>query len=363
MTIRTVVIGASFAREAYLPALANIDDAEVVALASARLGSAQAAADQFGIPQAYDDWRVMLERHELDLVCIATPTLQHAPMTLAALEAGAHVLCEKPMAMHAGEARSMLDAAEAAGKLHIIGHELRFNPNRRRIKALLDAGEAGAIRHVNISSVNPMWGDPASRPAGDWWSLAEQGGGRLGAAGSHTIDLIRWWLGDIAALNGQVATMVPQRIDAGSGETWQATADDQNSFMHEMQNGALVSVFMSSAARHGTGSTLHIFGSEGSISLADADERLLFARAGEDYADLSVSDPNATLPQVNSGIWNVSFVALMQELCAAIREGRPLQAGATFLDGLKCQVAMDAIRRSSAERRWLSLSDDGLSAV
>ncbi len=358
MTIRTAIIGASFARDAYLPALANIEDAQVVALASARLSSARAAADQFGIPQAYDDWRLMLERHEVDLVCIATPTLQHAPMTLAALAAGAHVLCEKPMAMHAGEARAMLAAAEAAGRVHIIGHELRFNPNRRRVKALLDAGEPGTIRHVNIVGINAGWGDPASRPAGDWWSLADQGGGRMGAAGSHTIDLIRWWLGDIGALSGQITTMVPQRSDPQSGAAWQATADDQFSFLLEMQSGALVSVFMSGAARHGTGSGVDIFGSEGTIRLADSDERLLFARAGEDYVDLSESDPNASLPMVNSGIWNVSFVALMQELCAAIREGRALQAGATFRDGLHCQIALDGIRRSSAERRWLTLSAD-----
>lgn len=355
MTIRTAVIGASFARDAYLPALANIDDAEVVAIASARLESARATAEQFGIPQAYDDWRVMLERHEADLVCIATPPVYHAPMTLAALQTGAHVLCEKPTAMNAGEAREMLEAAEAAGVLHIIGHELRFNPNRRRIKALLDAGEIGTVRHVNMTSINAGWGDPASRPAGDWWSMAGMGGGRLGAAGSHAIDLMRWWLGDVAALSGQVATMVSERIDADSGETWRATADDQYSVLLEMQNGALVSVFMSGAARHSGGSSLQIFGSEGTIVLGDGDERLLVARAGEDFRDLSVEDPNAQLPRVNSGIWNVSFVALMQELCAAIREGRALQAGATFEDGLQCQLALDALRRSSQERRWVQL--------
>lgn len=355
MTLRTAIIGASFARDAYLPALANIEDAQVVALASARMSSAQAAADQFGIPQAYDDWRLMLARHEVDLVCIATPTLQHAPMTHAALAAGAHVLCEKPMAMHAGESREMLAAAEAAGRVHMIGHELRFNPNRRRIKDLLDSGAIGTVRHVNIVSINAGWGDPASRPAGDWWSMADQGGGRMGAAGSHAIDLIRWWLGDIGALSGQISTMVPQRTDPQSGATWQATADDQFSFLLEMQSGALVSVFMSGAARHGTGSGVDIFGSEGTIRLADSDERLLFARAGEDFEDLSVADPNAKLPLVNSGIWNVSFVALMQELCGAIREGRALQAGATFQDGLQCQLALDAVHRSWQERRWLTL--------
>lgn len=355
MSIRTAVIGASFARDAYLPALANIEDAQVVALASARPASAQAAAAEFGIAQAYDDWRVMLERHEVDLVCIATPTVLHAPMTLAALEAGAHVLCEKPMAMHAGEAQAMLDAAEAAGRLHIIGHELRFNPTRRRLKQLLDEGAIGKVRHVNIVIISAAWGDPASRPAGDWWSLAEQGGGRLGANGSHQIDLIRWWLGDIGALSGQVATMVAQRVDRDSGAAWLATADDQLSFLLEMKSGALVSVFLSGVARHGTGNVVEFFGSEGTLRLADSDERLLYARAGEAFADYSVADPNANLPHVRRGIWNVSFVALMQELCAAIREERALQAGATFADGLKCQQAMDSIRRSWEERRWITL--------
>ena len=85
MTIRTGIIGASFARAAYLPALRTIEDVAVTAIASARLSSAQAAADQFGIPRVYDDWRRMLGEQEFDLVCIATPTVFHAPMTLAAL--------------------------------------------------------------------------------------------------------------------------------------------------------------------------------------------------------------------------------------------------------------------------------------
>jgi predicted dehydrogenase len=89
--------------------------------------------------------------------------------------------------------------------------------------------------------------------------------------------------------------------------------------------------------------------------LSNDDEKLLVALAGEDYQDMSVADPNAGLPRINKGIWNVSFVALMQELTAAIREERALQAGATFEDGLRCQIAMDAVRQSWAERRWITL--------
>ncbi len=355
MSIRVGTIGASFARRAYLPALATIDDVELVAIASARMSSAQSAGEMFGIPHIYDDWQKMIAAHEFDLVCIATPTVYHAPMTLAALRAGAHVLCEKPMAMNQDESAQMLKTAESLNRLHIIGHELRFNPNRKKIKALIESGAIGVVRHVNIVNISAAWGDPASRPAGDWWSREDMGGGRLGANGSHQIDLLRFWLGDVAAISGQVATMMPNRIGRESGKAWTATADDQSSFMMEMQSGALCSVFLSGVARHGIENHTQIFGSEGTILLSNSDEKLFVAKADEDYEDMSIGDPNANLKGIQSGIWNVSFVALMVELTAAIREGRKLAWGATFADGHQCQMAMDAVRRSSAERRWIDL--------
>jgi predicted dehydrogenase len=355
MTIKVGVIGASFARAAYLPALKTIEDVELVAVASARLDSARSAAEAFGAPNAYDDWRAMLDKHALDFVAIATPTVYHAPMTLAALNAGAHVLCEKPTAMNADEARQMLDRAEALGRVHAIGHELRFNPNRRKIRQLIADGAIGDVRHVNIVNISSTWGDPVTRPANDWWSLAEMGGGRLGANGSHQIDLLRYWLGEIGAVSGQVATVVPNRVDKTTGEPWTATADDQVSFTLEMESGALVTVFLSGVARHNMGNHSHIFGSEGTIKLADADEKLLLARAGEDFADVSETDPNAALPGIGKGIWNVSVVAMMRELIDSIRTGQPPQTAATFADGLAAQIAMDAVRQSSAERRWVTV--------
>jgi predicted dehydrogenase len=355
MTIRTAIIGAGFAKAAYLPALATVEDVELVAIASARIESAQATASSFNIPHFYDDWRTMLDAHPVDLVGIATPPVYHARMTLAALEAGAHVICEKPMALNSDEARQMLEKAETLGRIHMIGHELRFNPNRRKTGQLIRDGYIGEVRHANIVNVTATWGDPASRPAGDWWSLESMGGGRLGANGSHQIDLLRFWMGDLGAVSGQMATMVPARIDKTTGERWTATADDQVSFTAEMRNGALACVFLSGAARHSTGNHVQIFGSEGTIFLSDGDERLLVARAGEDFVDMSEPDPNAARPGIGKGIWNVSFVGLIHEVTSAIREGRPTQEGATFVDGLKCQQAMDAVRQSWAERRWITL--------
>lgn len=353
--IRTGIIGASFARDAYLPALRHIEGAEPVALASGRMESARAAAEPHGIGRVYDDWEAMLAECELDLVCIATPTVMHAPMVKAAVARGCHVLCEKPTAMNAGEAREMLDAARAAGRLHMIDHELRFNPNRARIAEMIANGDLGEIRHVNIANIGSSWNDPASRRKGDWWSDRAQGGGRLGANGSHQVDMLRWWLGEPASVVGQALTMVPDRVDPDSGERWTATADDLSHFMLEMPAGALAQVFMSGVAAANMGNETQIFGSKGTITLSNSDERLYFARAGSGFEEITVPDPDAELPGLNRGIWNVSVLGALRELTAAISEGRELARGATFVDGLRNQMVLDAVLASTRSRAWVDL--------
>lgn len=355
MTIRVGIIGASFAKAAYLPAFRHVPDARVVALASARQSSAAAAAEEFDVPAAYDDWRQMLQEQELDLVCIATPTDTHAPMSLAALDAGAHVLSEKPTAMNADEARQMRDRAAELGRIGIIGHELRFNPNRRKLQQLVSSGAIGEVRHAHIANFGAGWADPAGRPKNDWWSLAERGGGRLGANGSHQIDLLRWWFGEVRAVNGRIETVIAQRTDKATGEPWVATGDDLVHMTLEHERARIADVFLSGVARHNMDNTTQIYGSEGTILLANKDEKLLVAKPGGDFEDLSEQDPNAELPGVNRGIWNVSYVGLIQELCSAIREGRSLESGATFEDGYRTQLVMDTVKQSSAERRWLTL--------
>ncbi|MBY4891230.1 Gfo/Idh/MocA family oxidoreductase [Rhodobacteraceae bacterium N5(2021)] len=357
--INVGIIGASFARDAYLPAFAHIKDAQVVALASGRMESAQAAAEPYGITAVYDDWKKMLADHKLDLVCIATPTVMHAPMTLAAIAKGAHVLCEKPTAMNAGEARQMLDAARKANRLHMIDHELRFNPTRMRIAELIHGGDLGEIRHVNITNIGASWANPASRPKGDWWSDASMGGGRMGANGSHQVDMLRWWLGEPASVVGQALTVVPDRVCKHTGEAWTATSDDLSHMTLEMRSGALAQVFMSGVAAANMGNETQIFGTKGTITLSNSDEKLYFARAGQSFEDISVEDPNAALAGLNKGIWNVSVTGALQELCAAIREDRGLKQGASFVDGLRNQMVVDAVFASTKSRKWEDLDMSG----
>lgn len=351
------IIGASFAKAAYLPAFRLIPEVNVIALASARLASAQAAADAFVVPHVYDDWRRMLDEHAFDLVCVATPTDTHAEMTLAALEAGAHVVCEKPTAMHAEQARAMLNRAEELGRVHMVNHELRFNAKRRWIRDLIASGSLGTVRHVTIQNIGGSWADQGSRPIGDWWSLAERGGGRLGANGSHQVDLLRWWIGEIRSVSGQVKTLAPARVDRVTGQHWTATADDFVSFSAAFDHRALATVLISTVARHGFVNETQIFGSDGTVSLSNDTETLRFARAGESLQEVTVDDPFAELKGLNAGIWNQSMVGALREVCVAIVEGRPLREGATFLDGLRNQQVLDAIRRSEQERQWINVRD------
>lgn len=348
------LIGTGFGRSAQLPGFAACEGVEMVAVCSGRLERARAVAFDCGAPHSFTDYRQMMQLDGLDLVSIVTPPYLHLPMTAAAVAAGKHVICEKPTAMNAAEARAMLDRAQAAGVLHMIDHELRFNPTRQRVKQLLDEGYVGRVYHATINVVTNFRADPVQR-TWDWWSQAEQGGGSVGAASSHLIDLLRWWLGEITTVSGQLNTFVKRRKMPDSDEMRAVTSDDQCAFMAEMDGGALASVFISSVARHPQGTRTEIHGESGSLIL-DADDRLWGRRAGESgVSELTVPDPNRDLPGIEKNVWAVSFVSLARHAVECIRAGKPPDQGATFYDGLRAQQVMDAIRDSWRERRWVEV--------
>ncbi|NJM08375.1 Gfo/Idh/MocA family oxidoreductase [Candidatus Gracilibacteria bacterium] len=352
-TIRIGIIGTGFGQSTMLPSFRRTAGAEVVAIASARRERAEAAAQANNIAMAFDDYRAMLAEAQLDLVCIATPVVTHAPITLAAIAAGCHVLCEKPMAMDRSEAVAMLQAATDAGVVHMIDHELRFNPTRAKIAELLANGSLGRVYHIHIRSISGMRGDPSR--AWDWWSDRSRGGGALAANGSHQVDLLRWWLGEITAVSGQLNTFVTARPDPAQGGALRAVdSDDQFSFSARFANGAQASVFVSYVAHYGGTNQVEIHGERGSLLLDQAD-RLWGKQLGGAVEELTVPDPLEGAPDLPNSVWARSFAHLAQELVPALREGRAPQRGATFLDGLRCQQVLDAVRQSHVEERWIAV--------
>jgi predicted dehydrogenase len=349
------VIGAGFGQKGHIPGFEACPDAEMVAICDKVPEIAEGAAQKFDIPYVFTDYQEMLQMEELDLVSVATPPYLHYPMVMAVLEAGKHILCEKPMALNTMEAREMYRRAEEAGVVHLIDHELRFNPTRVRMKELIDDGFIGHLRHVMLTTVTNFQTDPFSSPW-NWWSQRDKGGGRLGADGSHQIDQLRWWFGEIEGVFGRGHTFVKERKLPDSSEMRPVETDDFTSLLILFASGAEGVLSISSVASHVRGNRVEAYGGKGSLIL-DAEGRLWGARKGEaDFKDLSVPDPLASVEGVSKNVWTRSFAHLAKYLVDVIRTGGAVEKGATFYDGMRCQEVMDAARRSWEEERWVEIN-------
>jgi predicted dehydrogenase len=342
--LRVGMIGTGFGSLVQIPAFRANGRAEVVAVASGTPGKARKAADTLGVPHAFDDWRQLVAA-DLDLVSITTPPSLHHPMALAALAAGKHVLCEKPMAMSTAEAEAMLAHADRARRVHVIDHELRFNPNRRKVRRLIEEGFIGVPRHALLTVVNPGRHDP-QKPWG-WWYDEAQGGGLLGAVGSHQVDLLRYWLGEITAVAGTVHAFVPERpAPDGSGRR-RVTADDFTAFSLRFRSGAVGTVVLSAVAPHTVGPRAEVWGDAGSLVLDEAD-RLWGGKLGEPLGELTEAETLPTPPGMQYvSLWGLSFVRLVDHLVPAVLDGAPVAPAATFRDGVAVQRVLDAVRQSS----------------
>ena len=350
--LRVGVIGTGFGSEVQIPAFNANPRVEVVGIASGTPGKARRIADRFKIPHVFDDYRGLV-RADLDLVSITTPPYLHLPMTMAALDAGRHVLCEKPMALNVREAEEMLREAERREVVHAIDHELRFNPNRRKIRALIQDGAIGHPRHALIAVVGPGRSDP-SRPW-TWWSDATKGGGILGALGSHQIDLFRFCLGEIDAACGTTETYIKERPDPQTGERRKVTSDDFSAFSARFQSGAVGTVLLSGVAAHQQGPRIEVWGEKGTIVL-DQQERLWAGQRGQDLRE--VTEPETLEPSPGmeyAKLWGLSFIRLVEHLVGVILDGQPVEPAATFRDGLQVQRTMAAVR-ASAQRGWVSVA-------
>src|SRR5262249_14699741 len=360
------LIGTGFARSAQAPAFSVCEGAELRAVCSGRLENAQRVAAEFNIKYACENYEEMLALDDVPLIIISAPPHLHYPITLDALDAGKHVICEKPMAMNALEAREMTEAAESLpDQLSIIDHELRFNPTWRRLKELVDDGFLGDLYHINIT-IASGFRHSAQRPW-NWWSQKSAGGGLLGALGSHAIDAVRWLFGEIVSVCGAVETMVPERKDPISGEMRPNETDDYSSFLmklvpHDAQRrveAAHCTVLLSALFSSGGKNQVTATGSKGTLVL-DGEETMSGALGyNHPFEDMSLGDRALEISTLPNNIWARSFYHLARETVQALREDRTeIAHAATFADGLRCQEVIDAVRRSNEEQSWIEVGKD-----
>ncbi len=192
-TIRVGIIGTGgIAHGKHMPALARVEGVEMTAFCDVEQGKAQSAAARFGTAdaKAFTDYRALLQDPALDVVHVLTPNDSHAEITVAALEAGKHVMCEKPMAKKAADARRMLEAARRTGKKLTIGYQTRQTAESQYLKKVCAAGDLGEIYFARANALRrravPTWGV--------FLDAEKQGGGPLIDIGTHALDLTLWMM-------------------------------------------------------------------------------------------------------------------------------------------------------------------------
>lgn len=191
--IKIGIIGCGgIANGKHMPALAKVADAEMVAFCDIIPERAEKAAKEFGTPDAkvYTDYKELLKDPTIDVVHVCTPNRSHSFITVNALEAGKHVMCEKPMAINSVEAQKMIDAAKRTGKKLSIGYQNRFRDDSLYLKKEAEDGTFGEVYYAKATAIRrravPTWGV--------FLNEYEQGGGPLIDIGTHALDLTLWMM-------------------------------------------------------------------------------------------------------------------------------------------------------------------------
>jgi predicted dehydrogenase len=334
MALRVGIVGTGFGARVQIPGF-RAAGFEVSAICSSHLDRARAAAEQAGISVATDSVNDLVGRDDVDVVCVASPPDLHREHALAALGAGKHVICEKPMARDTGQAREMLAAAERAGVVHAIDHEFRYTPARSKVKELLESRAIGEVRLALVMEMTGALVDPA-RPRQEWWLRRDRAGGLLGAIGSHWIDSLIWWFGAVDRVSCELGISAQSRptIDGGAVRV---TADDTAQLLLRMSGGTIATIQLSSAVHHPSRRVI-LYGSDGTIVLG-GDGRVMLARGSGALEEI--------LP---AGTTDGAFPDLARRVREHIEAGPTGKADAphpTFADGLRVQQVMDAAYRSA----------------
>jgi predicted dehydrogenase len=372
MTLRALVIGAGWAGEGHTLGLRDAG-VEVVAMCGRTPEPARARAQQLNIPELRFDWRAAIAEFQPDIVAIGTPGDTHRAIAEAAVEAGCHVVCEKPLATSAADARAMLEVVERAGVKHAYAATGRYAPATIHAEALVAQGTVGLLREVNIISYDMF---PPDLPY-SWAFDNARGGGMLANSFPHALGrLLRITGGKVVACTG-AATVVKQRLAVapmlhdfrqlfGTIEGWdpaqatewrEAEADLAYTVVLDlrMPQGHIARAVLSESllVPGAEPSEVKIFGDDGALALGNGHHDVEVRRFNAERQAWDVVPPMEGLmeglPQVEDAVqraWNQFF----REFVADVR-GDGSAGYLTFHDGY---VAMEAIEAALGRRSWMA---------
>ncbi|MPZ22615.1 MAG: hypothetical protein GEU28_03540 [Dehalococcoidia bacterium] len=353
------IVGLGFGK-AHIRAF-QVNGCEVVAVCQRDGEKARAMAERYGIAQSYDSWEEMIEKTRPEIVSITTPPHNHRAIAERAFEAGAHVLCEKPLTVSADDALAMAEAARISGLIGMTSFNMRFVPAMARFHEMVEGGYIGDHWYGDALFSIPRWVNPETPSS---WRMDKQiaGVGALGDVGAHMIDLINWNMGRITRVAAASGIAHKDKKKAGSDRPMDT--DDFTAFVGELESGAIIGASLSRVARgldggqdmtiHGSKATLHYhLQRQGPLWYMGRLE------AGEGPSlqpvELDVTFPDSAgegEPLEVQG--QTSVASVVKHMLGAI-EGGDRHPAPTFEDGARAQAVLDALVEASGTDRWVNV--------
>jgi predicted dehydrogenase len=346
--------------------------ARLVRVCGRNRGRAAQAAARFGFEAAGDRWQALVDDPAVRLLDNCAPNFLHREPCLAALRAGKHVFCEKPLGRSAAEARELRDAAVAAGVVHMVGFNYRFLPAVQLAWRLIAEGRLGRLHHFRGWFADASFLDPEAPFT--WHQDAEEAGSNaLLDLGSHLIDTARYLVGEPAAVTGAVATFTAERPDPVTGRRRRVETEDAFEATVAFADGALGSVAGTNyAAGRRAHMTFEVNGSRGTVRFDLERLNSLFVHlvderpAGGGLREVHVTEAEHLSgggggggewwPPGHGVGWDATLARELHHLLQAAGTGAPVApTGATFEDGYRCAVVCDAILEAARTGRRVAV--------
>jgi predicted dehydrogenase len=366
--LTVAVAGAGrWSQRAHIPGWQRDPRVDVAALVDIDRGRAQEMASEFGIPLATDDIREVLDQPSIDVLDVATGNDAHFELSWAALEAGKHVLCEKPVHHDARETRRAAELAAANNLKTKLGFTFRYAPAIQYAKDLIDEGFVGEPYVFNGFEQNSQWIDPstplrqAEEPPGD----GEIAISSIEGYGAPIIDIMHWWVGSpLTNVVGTMRNFVPERMVRATGRMQRMNIDDGDMWICEFESPVMASI-QSSYVTVGNypGIEARIYGSEGAIIVRLVEEAGIcqtIHTATKDAVEFVPREiPQSYFPHAGTSQepWPSLFYSnLVKDFADEILSGGKVNQG-DFAQGALVQRTINAFEKAARERRWVALDE------
>lgn len=338
---------------------------------------AEEAKTRFGFEESSSDWQSVVARDDIDVIDICTPNNIHAEIAIAAAKAGKHIICEKPLARGGEEAKTMLDAVENAGVIHMVAFNYRRTPAVALAKKYIEEGRIGDIRNFRGTYLQDWSADPDGPLS---WRFQKKiaGSGAVGDIGTHVVDLAHYLVGQISEVNAMTPTYIKTRpVQAGGLDKLGASeknanaqrgpvdVDDEVVSLLKFDNGAIGSL---EATRNAYGRnnliTFEIHGTKGSLYFNYERRDELQVMFADDPADARGFRTVYTGPAhpYGDGLWPIPALGIgysetkiveCYDLFKAIASGQ--QPSPNFADGYLTELVADALLKSGETGQWTTV--------